>query len=434
MLKAIAIMLGNGFEAALLIAVMIIWLRHAGKLRLVKWVYAGAGAAAAAGWLVLYPLKVSGPKKESFTGWMMALCFVLEILLVIWMSRELRGPRSGGKRFKKLQWNSAAAETVFTVISAAALTILPLMRLLLFPSSIFIQTYSVVNTELVLKFSGGGLGLLLCFIFGMSFLRSARVLPVRSSLAGSAVLLAALMLNQLFTVVQILFARGVFPLTPLAMKILIPVINNMDKYLYVLLGAALLWTVLILWHAMKNKQVMNGEWNPAVRRKFKAGLRSSRRWMAAAAALMVMIPVLLGVEAVLANQTVELSPAEPVTPNAEHQVVIPAAEVDDHNLHRFGYTAADGTLVRFIIIRKSETMYGVGFDACKICGSSGYYQKNGKIICRKCDVIMNIPTIGFEGGCNPIPLVYRMDKGNLIIASCDLEKETDTFHQEDMFN
>ncbi|KAI7259475.1 hypothetical protein KC345_g10303 [Hortaea werneckii] len=421
---------------------MILWLRHAGKNRLAKWVYAGAGIAIAAGWLVLYALKVSGPKKESFTGWMMALCFVLEIGFVVWMSLSVRQPRSEGgsvkklekKLQKKLQWNSAAAETVFTVISAAVLTILPLMRLLLFPSSIFIQTYSVVNTELVLKFSGGGLGLLLCFIFAMSFLRSTRTLSVRSSLAGSVVLLAGLMLNQLFTVVQILFARGVFPLTPLTMKFLIPIINNMDKYLYVLLGASLLWTVMILWSFVKKKEVLNGEWNAAVRRKFKARTRNNKRWMASIASLMVIIPALLGVEAVFANRTIELSPAEPVTPDAEHQIVIPGTAVNDHNLHRFGYTAADGTLVRFIIIRKSETMYGVGFDACKICGSSGYYQKNGKIICRKCDVVMNIPTIGFEGGCNPIPLAYRMDKGNLVIASSDLEKETDTFHQEDMFH
>jgi uncharacterized membrane protein len=248
------------------------------------------------------------------------------------------------------------------------------------------------------------------------------------------VLLAGVMLNQLFTVVQILFARGVFPLTPLAMKILIPIINNMDKYLYVLLSATLLWTVMILWNFVKKKEVMNGEWNAAVQRKFKARRRNSKRWMASIASMMVVIPVLLGVEAVFANRTIELSPAEPVTPDADHQIVIPSTEVNDHNLHRYGYTAADGTLVRFIIIRKSETMYGVGFDACKICGSSGYYQKNGKIICRKCDVVMNIPTIGFEGGCNPIPLAYRMDKGNLVIASSDLEKETDTFHQEDMFH
>lgn len=432
MLKAISITLGNGFEVALVVSVLIVWLRHAGSRPLSRWVYGGTGAAAAAGYLVLYVLKWSGPKKESFTGWAMATCIIMEILFVLWLIKS-RKAQPAAHTGADPWWNRSTAGKIFIFLTAASLTVLPLMRVLQFPSSIFIQTYSVVNTELILKFTGGLLGLVLCFLFGLSFLRSTRRLSVRSSVAGSVLLLAGMMLNQMFTVTQILFARGVFPLTPLTMKILVPIINNMDKYLYVLLGASLIWTVTVLLLFKTRQEKLSETWNPAVQRKFKARVRNDKRWLAAIAGLMVLVPSLLGVEAVLANQTIELSPAEPVTPDTNQQIVIPRASVDDRNLHRFGYTAADGTIVRFIIIRKSETMYGIGFDACKICGSSGYYQKNNKVICRKCDVIMNIPTIGFEGGCNPIPLAYRLDKGNLIIASSDLEQETATFHQEDLF-
>ncbi|MDQ0195410.1 Fe-S-containing protein [Paenibacillus wynnii] len=432
MLKATAITLGNGFEISLIISVLIVWLRHIGNGHFFRWIFAGTGTAAVIGWVVLYILKWSGPKKESFTGWTMALCFILEILFLIWLRKErkLYTGQINGARFL---WGRGRAGKIFIFLTAAFMTMLPLIRILQFPSSIFIQTYSVVNTELILKFTGGLLGLVFSFLFGMSFLRSTRTLSARSSVAGSVLLLGAMMLNQIFTVAQILFARGVFPLTPLTMKILIPIINNMDKYLYVLLGASFIWTVTVLLSFRRRKEKLSGEWNPAVQRKFKARVRNDKRWLASIAGLMVLVPSLLGVEAVLASQTVELSPAEPVTPDASQQIVIPHTSVDDRNLHRFGYTAADGTIVRFIIIRKSETMYGIGFDACKICGSSGYYQKNNKVICRKCDVIMNISTIGFEGGCNPIPLAYHMDKGNLVIASSDLEKETATFHQEDLF-
>ncbi len=433
MLKAISIILGNGFEAALVISVIIVWLRHTGNSHLSRWVFGGAGFATIVAWVVLYALKWSGPKKETFTGWAMAVGFIMEIAFLIWISKA-RKSHSEPNSAAHDPWSEGRVVNIFIFITAASLTVLPLMRILLFPSSIFIQTYSVVNTELILKFTGGLTGGILCYIFGISFLRNTRALTLRSSLAGSLVLLAALMLNQLFTVVQILFARGVFPLTPLAMKILIPIINNMDKYLYVLLGASLIWTVTVLWSFSKSREKLSAEWNPAVQRKFKASVRNNRRWLASVAGLMVIIPTLLGVEAIFANKTIELSPAEPVKPDTNHEIVIPRASVDDHNLHRYGYTAADGTLVRFIIIRKSETMYGIGFDACKICGSSGYYEKNGKVICRKCDVVMNIPTIGFEGGCNPIPLAYHMDKGNLVISSSDLEKETATFQQEDLFN
>lgn len=432
MLKAISITLGNGFEVALIVSVLIVWLWHAGCSPLSKWVYRGTGAASIIGYVVLYMLKWSGPKKESFTGWTMAVGLIMEILFLIWMVKT-RKAQSSAPSVTHRWWNSSTAGEIFIFLTAALLTVLPLMRVLQFPSSIFIQTYSVVNTELILKFTGGLLGLVFSYMFGMSFLRSTRTLSVRSAVPGSVLLLAAMILNQIFTVAQILFARGIFPLTPLTMKFLVPVINNMDKYLYVLLGASLIWTVTVLLSFRVRQDKPSESWNPAVKRKFKARVRNDKRWLAAIAGLMVLVPSLLSVEAVLANQTIELSPAEPVTPDTNHEIVIPTASVDDRNLHRFGYTAADGTIVRFIIIRKSETMYGIGFDACKICGSSGYYQKNNKVICRKCDVIMNIPTIGFEGGCNPIPLAYHMDKGNLIIASSDLEKETATFHQEDMF-
>lgn len=432
MLKATVITLSNGFEIALIISVLIVWLRHTGNSRFSKWIYSGTAASAVISWAVLYLLKWSGPKKESFTGWTMAVSFILEIALLIWVLRE-RKLHARKNNAAQLLWGRGGLRTVFIFLTAVCLTVLPVMRILQFPSSIFIQTYSVVNTELILKFTGGLLGLVCSLMFGLSFLRSTRTLSARSSVAGSVLLLAAMMFNQLFTVAQILFARGVFPLTPLTMKILVPVINNMDKYLYVLLGASFIWTVTVLLSFIRRQEKLSETWNPAVQRKFKARVRNDKRWLAAIAALMVLVPALLSVEAVLANQVIELSPAEPVTPDASHQIVIPQASVDDRNLHRFGYTAADGTIVRFIIIRKSETMYGIGFDACKICGSSGYYQKGNKVICRKCDVIMNIPTIGFEGGCNPIPLAYHMDKGNLVIASSDLEKETATFHQEDLF-
>ncbi|NOU82192.1 DUF2318 domain-containing protein [Paenibacillus sp. LMG 31459] len=432
MLKATAITLSNGFEIALIISVLMVWLRHTGNSRFSKWIYSGTAASAVIGWAVLYLLKWSGPKKESFTGWTMAVSFIMEIALLIWIIRE-RKLHARKNNEALLLWSRGGVRTVFICLTTVCLTVLPVMRILQFPSNIFIQTYSVVNTELILKFTGGLLGMVCSLMFGLSFVRSTRTLSARSSVAGSVLLLAAMMLNQLFTVAQILFARGVFPLTPVTMKILIPVINNMDKYLYVLLAASFIWTVTVLLSFIRRQEKLSETWNPAVQRKFKARVRNDKRWLAAIATLMVLVPALLSVEAVLANQTIELSPAEPVTPDASQHIVIPQASVNDRNLHRFGYTAADGTIVRFIIIRKSETMYGIGFDACKICGSSGYYQKGNKVICRKCDVIMNIPTIGFEGGCNPIPLAYHMDKGNLVIASSDLEKETATFHQEDLF-
>lgn len=100
---------------------------------------------------------------------------------------------------------------------------------------------------------------------------------------------------------------------------------------------------------------------------------------------------------------------------------IPFSQVEDGHLHRFAYTAADGTEMRFIIILKNAGAYGVGLDACETCGDAGYYEQDGKIICKRCDVAINLATIGFKGGCNPIPFPYQVDDGAIIIHAADLD-------------
>lgn len=167
MLKATAITLSNGFEIALIISVLIVWLRHTGNSRFSKWIYSGTAASAVIGWVVLYLLKWSGPKKESFTGWTMAVSFILEIALLIWVIRE-RKLHTRKNNAAQLLWSRGGVRTVFICLTSVCLTVLPVMRILQFPSSIFIQTYSVVNTELILKFTGGLLGLVCSILFGLS--------------------------------------------------------------------------------------------------------------------------------------------------------------------------------------------------------------------------------------------------------------------------
>lgn len=102
-------------------------------------------------------------------------------------------------------------------------------------------------------------------------------------------------------------------------------------------------------------------------------------------------------------------------------ITIPFTQVSDGHLHRFEYTAKDGTVMRFIIIKKNGGAYGIGLDACETCGDAGYYEKNGKIICKRCDVAINLATIGFKGGCNPIPFDYVIANSAITIQTTDLD-------------
>ena len=111
----------------------------------------------------------------------------------------------------------------------------------------------------------------------------------------------------------------------------------------------------------------------------------------------------------------ELSPIEDALVQ-DGAVYVPFDQVSDGHLHRFGYTSDSGTVIRFIVIKKpNSSAYGIGLDACDICGETGYYEKDGQVVCNLCDVVMNINTIGFKGGCNPIIIDYEIENGYIIV-------------------
>ena len=121
-----------------------------------------------------------------------------------------------------------------------------------------------------------------------------------------------------------------------------------------------------------------------------------------------------------------LSPPEPFTLAGE-EILIPIERIEDGRLHRFAWNASDTTEVRFIVIKKSASAWGVGLDACDICGNTGYYERRDGVICKLCDVVMNKSTIGFKGGCNPVPLAYTVREGAMIVQTGDLENEKGRF-------
>ncbi len=429
MIKAIVYILKHGFEAALVISLLMACLQQLGKTRLFRWVFWGTGLAAVLGAFIAYNMKIFGGR-ELFEGSVRAVGLILTAAFVIWIgSKPGKDPAEQSQQPVNGFGLPLKAYLLFT---AFFLTVVPAVDIALFPKNIFIQTYNVINTELVLKFFGGFLGLLLCCLFGLAFLKITVKLSPQRMVAGTVVVGLLLILKQSVTLVQILFATAVLPLTPLVLSILIPFINNMDKFIYTFLAGAALWVVLAARAIKKGKAIPLGDLNPARRREIRAGVRREYRWLGAAAGLVILFASLTLIQDTYLNRPVQLSPAAPVTAKSD-LIRVASASVNDRNLHRFGYTASDGTQVRFIIIRKSETAYGVGLDACEICGAAGYYQRKNQVVCRNCDVVMNIPTIGFPGGCNPIPLSYRMEGGSLVINAADLEKEKERFKQTGVF-
>jgi uncharacterized membrane protein len=166
--------------------------------------------------------------------------------------------------------------------------------------------------------------------------------------------------------------------------------------------------------------------NPAIRRRQKAAWRAQVRYAGLVIACLVICSLTISCIRAYSIQDVEISPPLELSVQ-DGKIIMPLEQINDGGLHRFVHKAPDGTGIRYIVIKKSQTSYGVGLDACDICGPSGYYQRKGQVICRLCDVVMNTSTIGFPGGCNPVPLRFSVSSGNMVILAKDLDAEQQRF-------
>lgn len=167
--------------------------------------------------------------------------------------------------------------------------------------------------------------------------------------------------------------------------------------------------------------------NNALLRLEKAKLKNNKSWLTSLTFFSILSVFTITIIHGHITKPVELTPPQPYQEEG-NMIVIPLTDVEDGHLHRFSYIATGGNNVRFIIVKKPKGgSYGVGLDACDICGLAGYYERNDEVVCKRCDVVMNKSTIGFKGGCNPVPFEYEIKDKKIYIDKATLEKEKDRF-------
>ncbi len=200
---------------------------------------------------------------------------------------------------------------------------------------------------------------------------------------------------------------------------------NPNAFLFAQLALALVMLAFVIYTHLKPGHVYP---NKALLRKEKARLRDCRRWswsLCAWGALAVFIVVVL--------HYYDTKPPAEIQPEpydiSDGVISIELTKVSDGHLHKFSYVTPGGFDVRFLIVKKpAGTAYGVGLDACDICGPAGYYERgDDEVVCRRCDVVMNKNTIGFKGGCNPVPFEYEVRAGKIYIDVKELEKHERRF-------
>ncbi|MDR1945827.1 MAG: DUF2318 domain-containing protein [Desulfovibrio sp.] len=87
-----------------------------------------------------------------------------------------------------------------------------------------------------------------------------------------------------------------------------------------------------------------------------------------------------------------------------------------HYLYR-----ADGTSVRFFLVRDKQGDVRAAADACEVCreAGKGYELKDGTMLCLNCGRRFPLNRIGIlVGGCNPHPLRFA-EEGNSIVLTVE---------------
>ena len=281
------------------------------------------------------------------------------------------------------------------------------------------------GTQSLLRLGGFLLGLLTIFLIALSVQKVYfRLKPCLAKVFSLAI----------FFVGSIdLFLRGVSVLARLRLlKSSNPFVFNVmileDKsttYIAILFAiVACIFSFLLF---KDSRKVVGTFKNNALLRLEKARLKNNKHWLSSLAFFSILSVFAITVVHSHITKPVALTPPQPYQEEG-NMIVIPLTDVDDGHLHRFSYTATGGNNVRFIVVKKPKGgSYGIGLDACDICGLAGYYERNDEVVCKRCDVVMNKSTIGFKGGCNPVPFEYEIKDKKIYIDKATLEKEKDRF-------
>ena len=327
---------------------------------------------------------------------------------------------------KKLNGAGTVIVSIVAGLITALLLFYELPDFLAYPF-VFRKLYgggTVFSTEFLYRFIGYVLGFLLCLI---SFF-AARFMAQKSE-AGAATALTMLALGvnafqQVGKTLSTMLTRRMIPNNHTLFLFVKFFSNHANLFVFLILGCA---AVLAVLQWVRSLHVREPYDNPAQHRRIRATWRTRRRWAA-----LMLVCCLCAVLVLTVGYNILHAP--PVLAEAEEYTLengnayVSLAQVEDGHLHRFAYISENNVEVRFIVIKKpNSSAYGIGLDACEICGSTGYYERGNQVVCNRCDVVMNINTIGFKGGCNPIPIDYSIDEGYIVIPASTLEEHEKDF-------
>ena len=399
--------------ASINIAIILAYIKLAYSRASRIWVYAAFGTGIVSAGIMAY-LKNATKIVDTAICNFVIFTAALGMLVIFFVFAALR---------RKLPRVGAAVSLTALSVMIAAMLLYALPNFLAYPYTIWLNESMMFSTNMLFKLIGSVLGGLLVLLTGIAVDRGAVRLSKTQAFVIMTLALSVNALRQITVIINVMITKRFVRSTPVLFNIVKFSTNYADLFIYAAMVIALIVPAILLIRSLKVNEPYD---NPAQKRKIKKKWKVIRRWAGAVVSCLVVSTVCITAVKAYVNKGVELSPVEhaPIHDNA---VYVSFEMVEDGHLHRFAYNTDKGKEIRFIVIRKpNSSQYGIGLDACDICGETGYYEKDGQVVCKLCDVVMNINTIGFKGGCNPIVIDYKIDNGQIIVPiSTLLEHESE---------
>lgn len=419
-MEALVITLREGTEAALIIGLILAYLNRTGRAALNHYVYVGlvlAVAASIAGALILSLLGLD-PENEVLEGTLLAVAAVLVVTLALWMWRASQSL----KRHVETRLEALAAEAAPRRRQGLALTGLAFFMVFRegVETVLFLAALSLTAADALLQLIGATVGLGLAVLFGFLLIKGSLRLDLRCFFGLTSLVLLILVARLLAGSVHEFAEVGMLPTTPALLAIVGFVVK--DSTSIVILIALVLLPALAMLPGLSRlpaEEDARLDERPVDRRRRVAASRQARRWQMAVIALTLAVALPLA-WAVYTAETAGFRPVPvEVVPQGD-DIRIGTAMLELARLHKFVHHGPRAD-VRFMVIKRGEGDLAVALDACNICPPVGYYQEGDTIICDNCNAPINLSTIGVPGGCNPIPLPFSLQGGDVVIRVSDIE-------------
>ena len=414
MLQAFIITLREGVEASLIVGIVFAYLVKIGRPELKKTVFWALGSALAASVLGAVLIARTHFNSDIFEGWVMLAAAVFVISMIWFMHKTARTMKGEieGKVARAIQ-NTSKIGLFFFVF---------LLVLREGVETVLILSAVSLNTTELLSFIGTALGVLVAVVFGVMFIRGSVKINLQRFFRVTTVILYFVVFQLIVSGLHELSENGVLPSSQAEMRTIGPIVRN-DLFFFVTM-LALAGLMILMEQRRRTPAALPEGSSSADRRRLQWSQRREKLWMWAVVGSSFVFIFLSTAEFIYAKSSTALSATTPVTLVGE-QVTVPASQITDDQLHRYGVHVDDGKghapEVRFLLFKKPDGNIVSVADACNICGPVGFYMGAQGITCKMCASPLVPASMGQPGGCNPIPLKSTQANGQITIAASDLK-------------